>query len=56
MSKREGIFVMVDWAILSPAFLAALVEWAGAVVTVVTLGPATESRHTCHSHPFDQGP
>jgi hypothetical protein len=44
---------MVDWTILSPTFLAAMLEWAGAVVTVLTLGPgrAVESRHTCHSHP-----
>jgi hypothetical protein len=47
---------MVDWTILSPALLAALVEWAGAVITVVTLGsgPAAESRHTCHSHRRDR--
>jgi hypothetical protein len=30
---------MVDWTILSPTFLAAMVEWAGAVVTVLALGP-----------------
>ena len=34
---------MVDWTILSPTFLTAMVEWAGAVVTVVAvgLGPST---------------
>jgi hypothetical protein len=49
---------MVDWTILSPAFLGALVEWAGAVVTVVALGSraASKSRHTCHSHPPDNRP
>jgi hypothetical protein len=30
---------MVNWTILSPAFLAAAVEWAGAVVTVLAVGP-----------------
>jgi hypothetical protein len=29
---------MVDWTILSPTFLAAMVEWAGAVVTVLAVG------------------
>jgi hypothetical protein len=47
---------MVDWTILSPAFLAAIAEWAGALVTVLALGPdpASESRHTCHSHSADR--
>ena len=30
---------MIDWAILSPTFLTAVVEWAGAVVTVFAVGP-----------------
>jgi hypothetical protein len=30
---------MVYWTILSPAFLAAAVEWAGAVATVLAVGP-----------------
>jgi hypothetical protein len=30
---------MVDWTILSPTFLTAAVEWAGAVVTVLAVGP-----------------
>jgi hypothetical protein len=30
---------MVDWTILSPTFLTAVVEWAGAVVTVLAVGP-----------------
>jgi hypothetical protein len=30
----------VDWTILSPTYLTAVVEWAGAVVTVYTSGPA----------------
>jgi hypothetical protein len=29
---------MVDWTILSPTFLTAMVEWAGAVVTVHAAG------------------
>ncbi len=31
---------MVDWTMLSPTYLTAVVEWAGAVVTVYALGPA----------------
>ena len=37
---------MVDWTILSPTFLAAMVEWAGAAVTVLAVGsgrPAQDS-------------
>jgi hypothetical protein len=30
---------MVDWTVLSPMFLTAAVEWAGAVVTVLAVGP-----------------
>jgi hypothetical protein len=30
---------MVDWTILSPTFLTAVVDWAGAVVTVLAVGP-----------------
>ncbi len=30
---------MVDWTILSPTFLTAVVEWAGADVTVLAVGP-----------------
>jgi len=29
---------MVDWTVLSPTFLTAAVEWAGAVVTVLAIG------------------
>jgi hypothetical protein len=29
---------MVDWTMLSPTFLNAAVEWAGAVVTVLAVG------------------
>ncbi|WP_165435419.1 hypothetical protein [Bradyrhizobium sp. Leo121] len=32
---------MVDWTILSPTFLTATVEWAEAVVTVLTVARAT---------------
>jgi hypothetical protein len=28
---------MVDWTLLSPIFLTAVVEWAGAMVTVLAL-------------------
>src|SRR5438876_11476373 len=31
---------MVDWTIFSPTFLAAVVEWAGAVVTVLAVALA----------------
>ena len=30
---------MVDWTVLSPTFLTAAVEWAGAVVAVLAVGP-----------------
>jgi len=38
---------MVDWTILSPTYLTAVVEWAGAVVTVLAVGPgdATNEPH-----------
>jgi hypothetical protein len=44
---------MVDWTILSPTFLAATLEWVETVLSVLALGSgqASESRHTCHSHP-----
>jgi hypothetical protein len=42
---REAI-VMVDWTILSPTFLAAVVEWAGAVVTVHAVGLGHSTRDT----------
>jgi hypothetical protein len=37
---------MVDWTILSPTYLTAVVEWAGAVVTVlaISLARSTEER------------
>jgi hypothetical protein len=31
---------MIDWNILSPTYLAAMAEWAGAAVTVLAMGPA----------------
>jgi len=34
---------MVDWTILSPTFLTAVVEWAGAVVTVLAVGPGQQT-------------
>ena len=35
---------MVDWTILSPTYLTAVVEWAGAVVTVLAVGPGPSAR------------
>ena len=35
---------MVDWTVLSPTFLAAAVEWAGAVVTVLAVGPGRSAK------------
>jgi hypothetical protein len=29
--------VMLDWTILTPTYLAAMVEWAGAAVTVLAV-------------------
>ena len=29
---------MVDWTILSPTFLTAVIDWAGAMVTVFAVG------------------
>jgi hypothetical protein len=37
---------MVDWTILSPTFLTAVVEWAGAVVTVLAVGPGQSTKDT----------
>jgi hypothetical protein len=36
---------MVDWTILSPTFLTAVVEWAGAVVTDA-VGPGHSTHET----------
>jgi hypothetical protein len=35
---------MIDWTVLSPTFLTAAVEWAGAVVTVLALGPGHSAK------------
>ncbi len=37
---------MVDWTILSPTFLTAVVEWAGAVVTVLAVGSLHATKDT----------
>jgi hypothetical protein len=37
---------MVDWTILSPTFLTAMVEWAGAAVTVLAVGPGHSATDT----------
>jgi hypothetical protein len=42
--RNEIATAMVDWTILSPTFLAAMVEWAGAVVTVLAVGPGGHSK------------
>ena len=36
--------MMVDWTILSPTYLTAMVEWAGAVVTVLAISLARSSQ------------
>jgi len=36
---------MVDWTMLSPIYLTAVVEWAGAVVTTLAVGPADARKH-----------
>jgi hypothetical protein len=38
--QREEAKMMVDWTILSPTYLTAVAAWAGAVVTVLAVGPA----------------
>jgi hypothetical protein len=35
---------MVDWTILSPTFLTAVVDWAGAVVIVLADGPGHSTK------------
>jgi hypothetical protein len=40
---------MVDWTILSPTYLTAVVEWAGAVVTVLAVGPGHPTGDTSRS-------
>jgi hypothetical protein len=37
---------MVDWTVLSPTFLTAAVEWAGAVVTVLAVGSGRPAKET----------
>ena len=34
---------MVDWTILSPTYITAVVEWAGAMVTVLAVGPSSRA-------------
>jgi len=40
---------MVDWSILSPTYLTAVVEWAGAVVTVLAVGSLQPTQLTDRS-------
>ena len=37
---------MVDWTMLSPTFLTAVIEWAGAVVTVFSVGSGHSTNNT----------
>ncbi len=37
---------MVDWTILSPTFLTAVAEWAGAVMTVLAVGSGDATKDT----------
>jgi hypothetical protein len=37
---------MVDWTILSPTYLTAVVEWAGAAVTVLAVGTGQATKDT----------
>jgi hypothetical protein len=34
---------MIDWNMLSPTYLSAVAEWAGAAMTVLAIGPAKDS-------------
>jgi hypothetical protein len=43
MRRSEEATVMVDWTILSPTFLTAVVAWAGAAVTVLAVGPGQQT-------------
>jgi hypothetical protein len=36
--RSEKATVMVNWTLLSPTFLTAVIDWAGAVVTVLAVG------------------
>jgi hypothetical protein len=40
---------MVDWTILYPTYLTAVIEWAGAVVTVLAIGPGHPTQGTNRS-------
>jgi len=40
---------MVDWTILSPTYLTAMVEWAGAVVTMMAITLARSSEGSTQS-------
>jgi hypothetical protein len=44
-TTSEKAIAMVDWTILSPTFLRAAVEWAGAVVTVFAVGSGRSTQH-----------
>jgi len=44
--RREKATAMVDWTILSPTFLTAVAEWAGAVMTVLAVGSGAATKDT----------
>jgi hypothetical protein len=46
MLRNKEAAVMVDWTMLSPTFLTAAFEWAGAVVTVLAVGPGQQTKQT----------
>jgi hypothetical protein len=37
--RNEDIATMIDWNMLSPMYLRAVAEWAGAAMTVLAIGP-----------------
>jgi hypothetical protein len=38
--RNEKAAIMIDWTILNPTFLTAMVEWTVALVTVLAIGPS----------------
>jgi predicted dithiol-disulfide oxidoreductase (DUF899 family) len=51
MRRSEEANAMVDWTILTPTFLTAAVEWAGAVATVLAVGPTKEPKGDSRDRP-----
>jgi hypothetical protein len=44
--RSEEVTAVVDWTILSPTYLTAVVEWAGAAVTGLIVGPGQPTDET----------